>query len=144
MNKAIYAESRKDALGFAGLKGADYLRNLLKLLAFQVGSEVSLAELAQKLKSDGKTVQTYIDLLVKTFIIHPLAPYGGAGRFTARRSVTRYKKYFFYDLGLRNAFINNFNPLSLREDIGGLWENYLLNERIKAHQAHNRPTQMYF
>jgi uncharacterized protein len=134
----------KDALGFAGLKGADYLRNLLKLLAFQVGSEVSINELAQKLKSDGKTVQTYIDLLVKTFIIHPLAPFGGAGRFAIRRSITRYKKYYFYDLGLRNAFINNFNALALRDDIGALWENYLLNERIKSHQAHSRPTQQYF
>lgn len=134
----------KDTLGFAGLKGADYLRSLLKLLAFQVGSEVSINELAQKLKSDGKTVQTYLDLLVKTFIIHPLTPYGGAGRFAMRRSVTRYRKYYFYDLGLRNAFINNFNPLALRDDIGALWENYLLNERIKAHQAHRRPTQQYF
>jgi uncharacterized protein len=133
-----------DVLGFAGLKGADYLRNLLKLLAFQVGSEVSINELAQKLNSDGKTVQTYIDLLVKTFIIHPLPPFAGAGRYAMRRSISRYKKYYFYDLGLRNAFINNFNPLALRDDVGALWENYLLNERIKAHHALRRPTQQYF
>jgi uncharacterized protein len=134
----------KDVLTFSGLKNAEFVRNLLKLLAFQVGSEVSLNELGNSLGADGKTVQKYLNLLTQTFVIYPLAPWFGAGRFEQRKTVTRFKKYYFYDLGIRNALINNFNPLALRDDAGALWENYLLNERIKAHQAYRRDVALSF
>ena len=134
----------QDVLGFQGLKRADFLRDLTRLLAFQTGSEVSMTELGDKLSADKKTIARYIELLCRTFVIYPLSAFVGSGRFEQRKSITRYKKYFFYDLGVRNALINNFNPLHARDDIGPLWENYLLNERIKAHQAFSRRVNMHF
>lgn len=100
---------------------------MLRLLAFQIGGEVSLSELGQKLGIDYKTVARYLDLLEKTFVLYNLR---GFSR-NLRNEVTKKSKYYFLDNGIRNAIISNFNPLGLRDDIGKLWENFLIVERLK-------------
>jgi hypothetical protein len=101
--------------------------DLLRLLAFQVGSEVSLGELASNLSVDGKTVQRYLDLLEKAFVVHRL---GGFSR-NLRQEVTSMAKYYFLDNGIRNALIVQFNDLEQRNDVGPLWENFAFIERLK-------------
>jgi predicted AAA+ superfamily ATPase len=99
----------------------------LRLLAFQIGNEVSHAELAKKLGIDGKTVARYLDILEKAFVIYNLR---GFSR-NLQNEMTKKSKYYFYDCGIRNALIMNFNRLNLGDDIGGLWENFLIIERLK-------------
>lgn len=128
----------KDILALEQVKGSKILLDLLRLLAFQVGSEVSYNELARTLAIDVKTVRRYLDLLEKAFVILPLQ---GFSR-NLRSEIKEKSKYYFYDTGLRNAIIANFNPLSIRNDVGALWENFIFIERIKkqAYQsiyAHN-------
>jgi uncharacterized protein len=117
----------RDILSFHLVKDAKTIRNLLKLLAFQVGSEVSLSELASNLEIDKNTVLRHLDLLEKSFVIFSL---GGFSR-NLRKEVNKTQKYYFYDLGIRNSLIANLNELSLRNDVGQLWENFLLIERLK-------------
>lgn len=117
----------KDILIFEGIKNSKILLNLLRLLAFQIGSEVSLTELGNSLEIDKKTVARYLDLLEKTYIIYPLRPYFS----NQRKSVTKKNKYYFLDLGVRNTIIENFNVLPKRDDLGKLWENFLVIERLK-------------
>lgn len=117
----------KDILGFERIKNPQFLLDLLRLLAYQIGSEVSINELSQNLGIDNKTVKRYIDLLEKAFIIYALRGYSG----NLRKEISKKSKYYFYDPGIRNAVIANFNPLPLRNDAGQLWENFLLIERIK-------------
>lgn len=117
----------KDILALENVKGSKILLDLLRLLAFQVGNEVSLAELAQNLPIDPKTVARYLDLLEKSFVLINLR---GLSR-NLRKEVSNKSKYYFYDNGIRNAVISNFNPLNLRDDVGKLWENFLVVERIK-------------
>lgn len=117
----------KDILIFEGLKNSTTLLNLLRLIAFQIGSEVSLSELGNSLGIDKKTVARYLNLLEQTYIITPLHPY-----FTNRRkSVIKKNKYYFLDLGVRNTIIGNFNSITQRNDLGALWENFLVIERLK-------------
>jgi predicted AAA+ superfamily ATPase len=97
------------------------------LIAFQIGQLVSLNELATQLKIDVKTVQKYLDLLEKTFVIKKIEGFSG----NMRKVVTSKSKYYFIDNGIRNAVISNFNPMNLRNDIGMLWENFFVMERIK-------------
>ena len=104
--------------------------DLLKLLAFQVGSEVSLNELSRNLNIDVKTVARYLDLLEKTFILFRL----GGFRRNLRSEITQKSKYYFLDNGIRNGVILQFNNLDLRDDIGKLWENFLVSERLKKQQ----------
>jgi predicted AAA+ superfamily ATPase len=118
----------KDILAFQDVKSPRILHRLLELLAHQIGSEVSLNELAGRLGIHKATVDRYLDLLEKAFIIFRL---GGFSK-NMRSEVTRTAKYLFYDVGVRNAIINNFNRLELRDDVGRLWENYALVERMKA------------
>lgn len=117
----------KDILALENVKGSKVLLDLLRLLAFQVGNEVSLSELASNLPIDPKTVARYLDLLEKSFVLINLR---GLSR-NLRKEVSNKSKYYFYDNGIRNAVISNFNPLNLRDDIGKLWENFLVVERIK-------------
>ncbi len=117
----------KDILALQQLKGSKTLLDLLKLLAFQVGNEVSLNELAANLGIDVKTVGRYLDLLEKAFIIFRLNAFSR----NLRSEVVSKSKYFFFDNGIRNAVISQFNRLDSRNDIGGLWENFLMIERIK-------------
>lgn len=123
----------KDILDLKKVKSSKILRNLLLLIAFQIGKEVSLTELGTKLGLDYKTVAKYLDLLEKSFIIYNLI---GFSR-NLRKEITKNSRYYFYDNGIRNALINNFNSIDLRDDVGMLWENYIITERIKK-QTYNK------
>jgi uncharacterized protein len=125
----------KDILALEQIRSSRTLADLLKLLAFQVGNEVSFNELATRLGVDVKTVQRYMDLLEKAFVIFRL---GGFSR-NLRQEVTRKSKYYFYDNGIRNALIAQFNLLNQRNDIGPLWENFIFMERMK----HRTYTEIY-
>ena len=130
----------KDILELEKIKSPKFLIDLLRLLAFQIGSEVSLSELAAKLGIDYKTVGRYLDLLAKTFVIFNIR---GFSR-NLRKEITKKSKYYFYDLGIRNAVINNFNELNLRDDEGKLWENFLASERIKTQSYKEIFSNNYF
>ena len=117
----------KDILALDKIKSPKALRDLLKLLALQLGNEVSLNELGQKLGWDLKTVERYLDLLEQCFVIVRL---GGFSR-NLRSEITRKSKYYFVDTGVRNAILQQFNPLDSRTDRGGLFENFLVMERLK-------------
>lgn len=123
----------KDILELEKVKSSKLLLDLLRLLAFQVGSEVSLSELGRQLGIDSKTVARYLDLFEKSFVIINLR---GFSR-NLRKEITSKNKYYFLDNGIRNAIIANFNPLEIRDDIGKLWENFLVVERLKK-QAYNQ------
>lgn len=118
----------KDILELESIKNPSKLSDLLKLLAFQIGQEVSLNELSNSLGIAKQSVERYLDLLEKTFIIKKV---GGFSR-NLRKEVVKTARYFFWDNGIRNALINNFNPISQRNDIGMLWENFLYMERLKT------------
>ena len=130
----------KDILAFERVRSSSKLWDLLKLLAFQVGSEVSLNELSRSLSVDVKTVQYYLDLLEKAFVIFRL---GGFSR-NLRKEITQKAKYYFFDNGLRNAVIAQFNRLDQRDDIGQLWENFMVIERLKRLNYSFTPVNLYF
>jgi uncharacterized protein len=130
----------KDILNFNRVKNAKVIIDLLKLLAFQVGSEASTLELGKNLGLDSKTVAKYLDLLEKAFVIFRL---DGFSR-NLRKEINKMSKYYFYDLGIRNAIISNFNGLSDRNDIGQLWENFLMAERMKANSYKKIAVNYYF
>jgi len=130
----------KDILALDRIKSSKIVMDLLWLLAFQIGCEVSLSELAQKIGLDYKTVARYLDLLEKSFVILTLR---GFSR-NLRNEMTKKAKYYFLDNGIRNALIANFNPLDLRNDAGGLWENFLLLERIKRQAYRAVPVNFFF
>lgn len=130
----------KDVLELDDVKRADKIVDLLRLIAFQIGQEVSLAELASNVALNRETVVRYLDLLEKVFVIFRV---GGFSR-NLRKEVVKNHRYYFYDNGVRNSLIQNFNTLNLRDDIGQLWENYLVSERMKANHYHNRLVNSYF
>lgn len=130
----------KDILELDQVKSSGLLLDLLKLVAFQIGSEVSTTELAANLKIDHKTVGRYLDLLEKSFILVNLR---GFSR-NLRKEINKKSKYYFYDTGVRNALISNFNPLNLRNDIGQLWENFLVIERLKKQEYKKIYANNYF
>lgn len=130
----------KDILAFQEVKGSRLLLQLLVLLAYQVGSEVSLTELSSNLGIDKNTVTRYLDLLEKSYIIFRL---GGYSR-NLRSEVTKTAKYYFYDVGVRNAVINNFNSLEIRNDVGQLWENFIIVERLKVRTYNRIHANQYF
>ena len=130
----------KDILIFNLVKNSKVVRDLLKLLSFQIGSESSLNELASSLEIDKNTVSRYVDLLEKSFVIFSL---GGLSR-NLRKEVYKSQKYYFYDLGVRNALIANLNSIDLRDDVGKLWENFLLIERLKRNSYTEQYPNYYF
>ena len=130
----------KDILTLDRVKSSKIVLDLVRLLAFQVGSEVSLSELAQKVGLDYKTVARYLDLLEKNFVLLTLRGYSR----NLRNEMTKKAKYYFFDNGIRNALIANFNPAELRDDIGGLRENFLLLERKKCQAYGAVPVNRYF
>jgi len=117
----------KDILELERVKSSKILLDLLRLLAFQIGSEVSLTELGTQLGINYKTVARYIDIFEKSFILYNVRGFSG----NLRKEVSKKSKYYFYDTGIRNALIANFNDLNLRNDIGQLWENFIFIERLK-------------
>lgn len=130
----------RDLLELDGLRKPEKIVDLLRLLAFQIGQEVSLAELATSLAINRATIDRYLDLLEKVFVIFRIR---GFSR-NLRKEVTKNARYYFYDNGVRNALIQNFNPLHLRNDVGQLWENYLVMERRKVNATLNRSANIYF
>jgi len=130
----------KDILEFEKVKDSKLLRRLLSLLAFQIGNEVSLTELANSLDINVRTVDRYLDLLEKSFIIYNVR---GFSR-NLRKEVTKTSRYYFYDNGVRNAVISNFNTFDKRNDVGQLWENFLFMERLKKRTYQNIQANNYF
>jgi len=130
----------KDILQLEGIRHSDKLQRLVQLLAFQIGKEVSLAELGRQLGMSKNTVERYLDLLEKVFVIFRRS---GFSR-NLRKEVVKNQRYYFYDNGIRNALVNNFNPLHIRNDIGELWENYVVTERSKRHEYLRLSVNAYF
>lgn len=131
----------KDVLRYDGIKKASLIDKLLVALALQLGSEVSYNELAKTIGNiNSTTVEKYIDLLEKAFVIYKLP----ALSRNLRNEIKKGKKIYFYDNGIRNAIINNFNPLALRNDKGALWENFLISERMKKNSYAKHYCNTYF
>ena len=130
----------KDILALEGIRYANKLVRLLQLLAFQIGKEVSLAELGSQLGMSKNTVERYLDLLEKVFVIYRLR---GFSR-NLRKEITKNQRYYFFDTGIRNALIQNFNPLAIRNDLGELWENYIITERFKKREYLRHTGNTYF
>lgn len=130
----------KDLLIVENVKGANVMFKLLQLLAWQVGSQVSTVELSNNLQINKATVDRYLDLLSKVFIIFPLTGYSN----NLRKEVSKSKKWYFFDNGIRNALINNFSALEQRNDIGLLWEQYILSERMKYNSYRMYQPQYFF
>jgi len=123
----------KDILALEGIRYSDKLIRLLQLLAFQIGNEVSLSEIGRQLAMSKNTVERYLDLLEKVFVIFKLS---GFSR-NLRKEITKNNRYYFFDTGIRNAVVGMFNPLNLRDDTGKIWENYIISE-IKKHREYHR------
>lgn len=130
----------KDVLVWKDIRKPELLNKLLKLLAYQIGSEVSFHELAKQLQVKSETIESYINLLEKCFVIYRLSSYSN----NARKEVSKMSKIFFWDNGIRNAVINNYDDLSQRNDVGQLWENYIISERMKANAYKQTNIASYF
>jgi len=130
----------KDILQYQNIKNPDILEKLLQSLALQIGNEVSYNEISNFLDIDKKTVASYIEILKKAFVIFELKPFSR----NLRNELRKLRKIYFFDTGVRNALINNFNSLNKRNDAGQLWENFIISERIKINNNHGNDYNMYF
>jgi predicted AAA+ superfamily ATPase len=130
----------KDILEWGKIKKTDKIIKILQALAFQIGNQVSYNELSKLVGLDNQTVENYIQLLEKSFVIFRLNSFSR----NLRSELKTTRKIYFYDLGIRNALINNFNPISLRDDVGALWENFMISERKKYIDYHHIYTNLYF
>ena len=130
----------KDILEQDNLKDSLFVFNLLRLIAFQIGHDVSYAELASALNSHPKTVRRYLELLEKTFVIFSVM---GFSR-NLRKEYTKTPRYYFWDNGVRNVIISNFNAPNIRDDVGQLWENYCVSERRKRNAYQNLSANYYY
>jgi len=140
LNEITQSYLFKDILAYGNIKKPDVLEKILRALAFQVGSEVSYNEIAQLTGVDKKTVSNYIHLLTLSYIVYPLTSFSR----NLRNEIKTNQKIYFYDNGVRNALIQNFNPIELRNDVGALWENFLITERLKRNNYHRVFTNRYF
>jgi len=140
LEELLHSYVFKDILELERVKGSKILLDLLRLVAYQVGGEVSLSELGAQIGLDTKTVSRYLDLLEKSFVLFNLR---GFSR-NLRKEVTKKSKYFFYDTGLRNAVISNFNAIDERDDVGALWENFIMLERLKMRSYRGIYANPYF
>jgi len=136
LNNYLY----KDILAFAGVRKPKKVVDLLTLLALQIGEEVAISELSQNLSLSQKAVENYLDVLEKMFVIVNLR---GFSR-NLRKEISKTSKYYFVDVGLRNALVRNFNPLNLRSDAGDLFENWFIMEKLKAADIFEKPANFYF
>ena len=127
LKEIVNTQLLRDIFAFEGIKKRDKIIALLQIIAFRTGSEISLESIGRDLQISKNTVEKYLDLFSKVFIIYSVSG------FSKKRDneITKMKKWYFVDNGIRNAIINSFNPLNMREDVGKLWENYLNSERIK-------------
>ena len=145
-DKRIYLEDLirsyllKDILEFDLVRNSEKILQLLRLIAYQVGGEVSYNELSRQLGASKNTVERYLDLLSKVFILHSV----GAWSKNLRKEIVKGRRWYFYDNGIRNALIGNLNPIENRDDVGALWENYVISERIKHQRYSNMLVYNYF
>lgn len=130
----------KDILAFQDVRNPQKLKDLLGLLAHQIGQEVSLEELGRQLGMSKNTVERYLDLLSKVYVIYNRRGYSK----NLRKEIVKSGRWYFFDNGIRNALIPNFSPLSLRPDTGQLWENYLVSERVKKNTYRQRMVNSFF
>lgn len=140
LNEITESYLYKDILAYGNIKKPEVLEKILRALAFQVSSEVSYNEVAQLVGVDKNTVAHYIYLLELSYVIYTLNPFSR----NLRNEIKTNRKIYFYDNGIRNALIQNFNPPELRDDIGALWENFLITERLKRNSYHEHFTNRYF
>jgi predicted AAA+ superfamily ATPase len=140
LKEMVHSYLLKDVLTFEGIKKRDTILNLLQKLAYRSGSEISLDALGRELQISKNTVEKYLDLFKKIFIVYDLR---GFSR-NRDNEITKMRKWYFVDNGIRNALISNFRPLNMREDVGRLWENYLQAERMKKNQYQNINSDGYF
>ena len=136
----INAYLLKDIIAFEGIKKRGKIVNLLKMIAFRTGSEISLEGIGKELQISKNTVERYLDILSKVFIIQKIT---GFSR-NLDNEITKKAKWYFFDNGIRNALISNFNPLDSRDDVGKLWENYFISERMKYQSYHKLYVSNYF
>jgi len=130
----------RDILAFSGIRKPEVIEKLLQALAFQMGSEVNYNELAQIVGVNKITIQNYIGILEKGYVVFRLNGFSG----NLRNEIKQNRKIYFYDNGIRNMIIGNFNPLELRLDKGALWENFLVSERLKQNIYKATFSRMYF
>ncbi len=130
----------KDLFAYKGIKKPELLQKLVRALALQLGSEVSYNELSNLLGIDKNTVESYIGLLEKCFVVFRLESYSR----NLRNEIKKGKKIYFYDNGVRNAVLSNFSPLEMRNDVGALWENLMVSERVKRNSYAQNFAQLYF
>ena len=140
LNELVSSYLLKDILVFEDIKNSQKIFNLLRLIAFQIGNEVSMQELGKQLAISKNTVEKYLDLLSKVYILHKVEGYSR----NLRKEITKNSRWYFLDNGIRNAVIANFNPLESRNDAGQLWENYMISERIKFLEYHKISSNNYF
>lgn len=140
MHELVSSYLYKDILVMENLRNAEKLADLLKLIGWQIGHEVSLEELGRKLQMSKNTVERYLDLLTKVFVLFKVQ---GFSR-NLRKEIVKTKRWYFYDNGVRNAIISNFQPLDQRNDVGMLWENYMASERLKVQQYKSIHSNNYF
>lgn len=140
LHELVQSYLLKDILAFEGIRQADKIRKLLRLIAFQTGSEVSYNELGNQLGISKNTVENYLDLLSKVFLVYRLPAYST----NQRKEISKGSKWYFADNGIRNAIANDLRLLSFRQDTGNLWENYLLSERIKRNSYLQEHVQYFF
>ncbi|MDQ7816786.1 MAG: ATP-binding protein [Melioribacteraceae bacterium] len=130
----------KDILSFEALRNSSKILYLLKLIAYQIGKDVSLSELGSQLSMSKNTIERYLDLLSKVFVVY--RHYGFSKNL--RKEVVKNQRWYFYDNGILNAIIANFNPLEMRNDIGQLWENFMISERMKRQAYDGFITNNYY
>ncbi|MDA3953582.1 MAG: ATP-binding protein [Bacteroidales bacterium] len=140
LNEMISSYLLKDILAYENIKNSQKIFNLLRLIAFQIGGEVSLQELGKQLSISKNTVEKYLDLLSKVYILHKVE---GFSR-NLRKEITKNSRWYFLDNGIRNAVIANFNSIESRNDIGQIWENYMISERIKYLEYKKISSNNYF
>ncbi len=130
----------KDIFEFEKVKKSKKIIDLLRLLAYQIGNEVSFNELGKQLGIDHKTISRYIDLLEKNYILFNLRGFSK----NQRKEITKKSKYYFYDIGIRNAMISNFNNIDERDDAGNIWENFIIIEKLKKNIYCKETSNMFF
>ncbi|MEQ8702699.1 MAG: ATP-binding protein [Phaeodactylibacter sp.] len=140
LDELIKSYLLKDILEFDLIRNSEKILQLLRLIAYQIGSEVSFTELGKQLGISKNTVERYLDLLSKVYIIHSV----GAWSRNLRKEIVKGKKWYFFDNGIRNALIGDMKPIENRNDVGILWENYIISERIKHQQYEKMLVYNYF
>jgi len=130
----------KDIFEFQDIRKPEIIEKLLQALALQIGNEISIHELSQLIGVDSATIQRYISLLEKSYVIFHLRSFSR----NIRNELKKSRKIYFFDNGIRNALISNFNTIAIRNDVGALWENFLISERIKQNQYSQNFTSSYF